>query len=95
MQDIQKEKLGAIECECGNVDVWWNNIKKCVLHTMIDLDGEVNRKARMLLITQEIIDKMDERRKLKNVNSTEGRKTCRRLKELVEKSHKQSQEGIS
>jgi hypothetical protein len=31
VQDTQKEKLGAIECDCGNVEVWWNNIKKCVL----------------------------------------------------------------
>ena len=27
VQDTLKEKLGAIECESGNVEVQWNNIK--------------------------------------------------------------------
>jgi hypothetical protein len=27
-----EEKLGAIKCESGNVEVQWNNIKKCVLY---------------------------------------------------------------
>jgi hypothetical protein len=34
MQRTLEEKRGAIDCERGNVDVQWNNIKKCVLDTM-------------------------------------------------------------
>jgi hypothetical protein len=36
VQDTLDEKLCAIKCESGNVEVQWNNIKKCVLATMSD-----------------------------------------------------------
>jgi hypothetical protein len=49
-----EEKLGAIKCESGNVEVLWNNIKKCVLGTMSDLVGKIKRRARKLWITQQI-----------------------------------------
>jgi hypothetical protein len=42
------------------VEVQWNNIKKCVLDTMNDLVGKVERRARKPWITQEMISKMDE-----------------------------------
>lgn len=42
MQDTQKEKLSAIECECGSVEVWWNDIKKCV--TYYDWFGWENKQ---------------------------------------------------
>jgi hypothetical protein len=48
---------------------------------MIDLDGKIDRKARRPWITQEMINKIDEQKKLKNFNNTFGRKTCRRLTE--------------
>jgi hypothetical protein len=35
----------------------WNNIKKCVLNTMRDVTGKVDRKAREPWITQEKINK--------------------------------------
>ena len=80
MQDILEEKLGAVGCESGNVEVQWNNIKECVLVTIGDLVGKVKKRARKLWITQEMISKMDERRKWKNVNTEEGRKNYRRLR---------------
>ena len=33
MQDTLEEKLCAIECDSGNVEVKWKNIKECVLDT--------------------------------------------------------------
>jgi hypothetical protein len=74
VQDILEEKFGAIGCESGNVEVQWNNIKKCVLDTISDLVGKVEKTARKQWITQEMISKMDERRKWRNVNTKEGRK---------------------
>jgi hypothetical protein len=65
-----EEKLGAIKCESGNVEVQWNNIKKCVLDTISGLVGKVERRARKPWITQEMISKMDERRKWKNFKRT-------------------------
>jgi hypothetical protein len=46
VHDSLEEKLGAIKCESGNVEVQWNNIKKCVLDTRSDLVGKVERRAR-------------------------------------------------
>jgi hypothetical protein len=31
VQDTLEEKLCAIECDSGNVEVQWKNIKECVL----------------------------------------------------------------
>ena len=80
VQDTLKEKLGAIECESGNVEVQWNNIKKCVLDNIGDLFGKVEKRARKLWVTQEMISKIDERRKWKNVNTEEDRRNYRRLR---------------
>jgi hypothetical protein len=62
VQDTIEGKLGAIGCNSGNVEVQWNNIKECVLDTLSDLVGNVEKKARNPWITQEMISKMDERR---------------------------------
>ena len=80
MQDTVEEKLGAIGCDSVNTDGQWNNIKECVLGTISDQVGKVEKRARKLWITQEIISKMDERRNLTNVNPEEGRKNYRRLR---------------
>jgi hypothetical protein len=63
VQNILEEKLGAIECESGNAEVQWKNIKECVLDTISDFVGKVEKRARKQWITQEMISKMDERRK--------------------------------
>jgi hypothetical protein len=79
VQDILQEKLSKIKCQSGNLEVQWNNIKKCVLDSMSDLVGKDDRKARKPWITHEIINQMDERMKWKNVNNEERRMNYRRL----------------
>ena len=69
MQDALEEKLGAIECESGNVEMQWNNIKKCVLDTTTDVVGEVESSTRKLWITQEMINKMDKQKKWNKINN--------------------------
>ena len=92
MQDILLENLGAVECESGNVEAWWNNIQKCVLDTMRDLVRKVDRKARKPQIAQEMINKMDEQKKWK-INNNEGRKNYRRLRnELLRDTNKANKE---
>jgi hypothetical protein len=59
VQDTLEENLGTTECESGNVR--WNNIKKCLIDTMSDLIGKVNRNARKQWISQEMINKMSQR----------------------------------
>jgi hypothetical protein len=63
VQDTLEGKLGVIGCDSGNVEVQWNNIKESVLDTPSDLAGKVEKRARKPWITQEMISKMDERRK--------------------------------
>ena len=46
----------------------------------IYLVGKVEKRARKPWITQEMLSKMDERRKWKNVNTEEGRKNYRSLR---------------
>jgi len=85
VQNILEEKLGAIECESGNAEVQWKNIKECVLDTISDLVGKVEKRVRKPRITQEMISKMDEGRKWKNVN-TEGRRNYRRLRNELKRA---------
>ena len=51
-QDTLEGKLCAIECERGNAEVQWNNIKECMLDTISDLVGKVGQRARKPWITQ-------------------------------------------
>jgi pyruvate formate-lyase activating enzyme-like uncharacterized protein len=53
---------------------------------MSDLVGKVERRARKPWITQEMISKMDERRKWKNLNNEEARTTYRRLRNKLKRA---------
>ena len=86
MQDTLEGKLYAIECESGNAEVQWNNIKECSLDTISDLVGKVEKRARKPWITQEMIGKMGERRKWKNDNNEEGRRNYRRLRNELKRA---------
>ena len=86
VQDTLEEKLGAIECESRNAEVQWKNMKECVLDTISDLVGKVEKRARNPWSTQEMISKMDERRKWKNVNTEEGRRNYRRLRNELKRA---------
>jgi len=48
--------------------------------TISDLVGKVEKRTRKPWITQEMFSKTDERRKWKNVNTEEGKKNYRRLR---------------
>ena len=86
VQDTLEEKLGLTECQSGNDKVQWNNIKKCVLHTISDLVGKVEKRARKPWITQEMISKMDEQRKWKNFNTEKDRRNYGRLRNELKRT---------
>jgi hypothetical protein len=46
VQDTLEEKLGAVECESGNAEVQWKNIKECAIDTISDLVGKVEKSAK-------------------------------------------------
>jgi len=86
VQDTLEEKIGAIGCDSGNVEVQWKNIKEYVVDTISDLDGKVERRARKPWISQEMISEMNERRKWENVNTEEGRKNYRKLRNELKRA---------
>jgi type I site-specific restriction endonuclease len=86
VQDTLEGKLGANECDSGNVEVQWNNIKECVLDTLSDLAGKIEKRARKPWITQEMINKMNERKRWNNVNTEEGRRNYRRLRNELKRA---------
>jgi hypothetical protein len=94
VQETLEEKLSAIECESGNAEVQWNTIKECMLDTIGDLAGKVENRARNPWVTHEMISKMDEQRKWKNVNNEVGRRNYRRLRNELKRARK-GQKGIS
>jgi hypothetical protein len=53
---------------------------------MSALVGKVERRARNPCTTQEMISKMDEQRKLKNVNNEKGRKNYRKLRNELKRA---------
>ena len=57
-----------------------------MLHTISDLVGKVVKRARKPWITQDMITKMGERRKWKNVNNEEGRRNYRRLRNELKRA---------
>jgi hypothetical protein len=66
VQDTLVKKLGAIECENGNVELQWHSVKKmCARY--YDLIRRVDRKASKPWVTQEMINKSDEQRKWNGV----------------------------
>jgi hypothetical protein len=78
VQDTLEENLGATECESGNEEVSWNNFKKRVIDTMSNFIGKVKRNARKQWISQEMINKMGQRRETeecKQRRMKEGRTT--------------------
>jgi hypothetical protein len=46
VQDTLEEKLGAIGCDSGNVEMQWYNIKEFVLDTISGPVGKVEKRAR-------------------------------------------------
>ena len=66
-----------------------------MLVNTVVLVGKVGKRARKQWITQEMISKMDGRRKWKNVNTEEGRRNYRRLrKELIRAKEKAENEYL-
>jgi len=73
--------------------VQWNNKKEWVLDTISELVGKVEKRTRKPWITQEMISKMDESRKWKNVNTEEGRKNYRKLRNELKRATDNAKKG--
>jgi hypothetical protein len=65
-----------------------------MLDTISDLVGKVEKRDRKPWITQEMISKVDERRKWKSVNTGEGRGNYRRLRNELKRATKKVRKNI-
>jgi hypothetical protein len=63
-----------------------NIIKECFLDTLSDLFAKVEKRASKQWITQEMIKKLDERRKWKDVDTEEGRKIKPKLRNELKRA---------
>ena len=62
------------KASCNNKDEMWDGIKSCLQKAVDETIGYRERKsAKKLWITESMLEKMEERRKWKNVNTEEGR----------------------
>ena len=57
-----------------------------MLDSISDLVCKVEKRARKPWMTEEMISKMDERRKWKNINNEEGRRNYRRLRNELKRA---------
>jgi hypothetical protein len=71
-----------------------NNINKCVLETASDSNEKEERIGTKPWITQEIIKKMDERRKRDECEQRSKKDELQKTEEQITKSHWQDQEGV-
>ena len=65
-----------------------------MLDTISDLVGKVEKRARKPWITQEMISKMDEQRNWKNVNTEEGRRNYRGLRNELKRATEKAKRNI-
>ena len=73
-------ELETIEDEACNVNQRWQQLKESVLKSANEVLGQKTMTSnRKPWVTTEMIDRMEERRRWKNVNSDEGRKKYREL----------------
>ena len=73
-------ELETIEEEACNVNQRWQQLKESVLKSANEVLGQKTMTSnRKPWVTTEMIDRMEERRRWKNVNSDEGRKKYREL----------------
>jgi len=72
-------------------------IKKCILPFILNRNRRFKfdkyQRARKPWITQEMISKMDERRKCKNVNTEEGRGNYRRVRNELKRATEKARKG--
>ena len=81
MKEVE-ESIGTISTDTS--DQLWNDIKEVIIKSAEENLGYVKKQApKKPWITQGMIDKMDERRKWKNINTEEGKRMYRKLNNLL------------
>ncbi|KDR11311.1 hypothetical protein L798_14955 [Zootermopsis nevadensis] len=75
-----------------NVEEQWESLKKNMLETAREVIGIQKAKNRKEWITEDIVEKTEKRRKLKNDPSEEGRRQCRALRNEINREARKAKE---
>src|SRR6476469_7624819 len=91
-KDIEEEV--GLQCfEQGTIEERWKNLKRVVMKSAEGNVGYLKGKVvRKLWIMTSIMEKMQERRKWKNKNTEEGKRTYRRLNNELRRETDQARE---
>ncbi|KAL1447481.1 hypothetical protein WDU94_000604, partial [Cyamophila willieti] len=75
--EIEEKLMNIAPQECVKEE--WNTVKDTILESLEKNIGKKTAKTKKEWITQEMLDKMEERRKWKSDNTANGRKQYKRL----------------
>src|SRR5215471_2947226 len=76
-----------------DIEMRWNNIKSVVNQAALNVVGQQKRaSAKKPWVTQEMLNKMEERRKYKNINTESGRQMYRKLNNELRRETEKARE---
>uniref|UniRef100_A0A8D8S3W4 Craniofacial development protein 2 n=1 Tax=Cacopsylla melanoneura TaxID=428564 RepID=A0A8D8S3W4_9HEMI len=78
-QGKMDERMKNIQFSNGNTKQEWDSIKEALVKTLSEEVGKTSRVKKKEWITEGMIEKMDERRKYKNIETEEGRLMYKKL----------------
>jgi len=91
-QEIQR-RLQDIEFSGADVEEDWSTLKRSIIDSAEESIGRtVRRKAKKPWVTEEMLEKMEERRKWKRINSNEGKRMYRKLNNELRRATDQARE---
>lgn len=88
---IVEENLETIDVK-SDPEEEWNVIKDTLIKTLNDKVGKSSRRNQKKWITEEMIDKMEERRKYKNIDTAEGKIMYKKLNNELRRSTDKARE---
>ena len=89
-----EQQFNEIQSENESAEVQWQNVKYVLLHTLKKEVGREEKRARKPWITKEMLEKMEERRKCKNVNKEEYRRLNNALRRETDRAKEKYMEEM-
>jgi hypothetical protein len=91
---LEKEKNKVTEGKVGDIEKKWTTIKETVLKGAEQVFGfQKGKRAKKPWITEMMLQKMDERRRWKRINTVEGRIQYKRLNNELRRETEKAREG--
>ena len=84
-QEIMNEKIDGI-CDCEDVNETWEKLKESIHCAADEICGREGIQPKKIWMTQEILEKMEERRQQKNVDVNRYREINREIKQMCKEA---------